>query len=247
MDGKKYYWLKLKNDFFGTKEIKKLRKIAGGDTFTIIYLKMQLLSIKNDGLIKYDGTEENLEEQLSLEIDEEPEDIKLTLMFLEANNLFENMNENEYLLNKVPDLIGSETGAAKRMRALRERNNVTPMLQNVTHNKSKEIEIDIDKEIYKKNKQKKLTEFDEIIETQPEELQPIFIEFLKMRKTIKKPMTSYALELLIKKLKGFSSELSIQKKILNNSIENCWQGIFQLKDNYANSNKPEQPKRNFSK
>ena len=150
MDGKKYYWLKLKNDFFGTKEIKKLRKIAGGDTFTIIYLKMQLLSIKNDGLIKYDGTEENLEEQLSLEIDEEPEDIKLTLMFLEANNLFENMNENEYLLNKVPDLIGSETGAAKRMRALRERNNVTPMLQNVTHNKSKEIEIDIDKEIYKK-------------------------------------------------------------------------------------------------
>ena len=42
----------------------------------------------------------NLEEQLSLEIDEEPEDIKLTLMFLEANNLFENMNENEYLFKQ---------------------------------------------------------------------------------------------------------------------------------------------------
>ena len=60
MEDKKYYWLKLKNDFFGSKEIKKLRKIAGGDTFTIIYLKMQLLSIKNGGLIKYDRTEEKL-------------------------------------------------------------------------------------------------------------------------------------------------------------------------------------------
>ena len=36
---KKYYWLKLKEDFFRDKKIKKLRKIAGGDTYTIIYLK----------------------------------------------------------------------------------------------------------------------------------------------------------------------------------------------------------------
>ena len=37
---KRYYWLKLKNDFFRGKHIKMLRKIAGGDTYTIIYLKM---------------------------------------------------------------------------------------------------------------------------------------------------------------------------------------------------------------
>ena len=36
---KKYYWLKLKDDFFNSREIKKLRRIAGGDTYTIIYLK----------------------------------------------------------------------------------------------------------------------------------------------------------------------------------------------------------------
>lgn len=46
---KKYYWLKLRNDWFGDKRIKKLRSIAGGDTYTIIYLKMQLLSLKNEG------------------------------------------------------------------------------------------------------------------------------------------------------------------------------------------------------
>ena len=41
---KKYYWLKLKADWFSDKRIKKLRSIAGGDTYTIIYLKMMLLS-----------------------------------------------------------------------------------------------------------------------------------------------------------------------------------------------------------
>ena len=45
---KQYYWLKLKDDFFRQKEIKKLRKIAGGDTYTIIYLKMLLLAIKEE-------------------------------------------------------------------------------------------------------------------------------------------------------------------------------------------------------
>ena len=54
---KKYYWLRLKNNFFQQKEIKKLRKIAGGDTYTIIYLKLQLLSINNNGVLIFERTE----------------------------------------------------------------------------------------------------------------------------------------------------------------------------------------------
>ena len=46
---KRYYWLKLKADWFSDKRIKKLRSIAGGDTHTIIYLKMMLLSLKDEG------------------------------------------------------------------------------------------------------------------------------------------------------------------------------------------------------
>ena len=119
MSEKRYYWLKLKESFFGSKEIKKLRKIAGGDTYTIIYLKMQLLSIKNGGLIKYDGTEQNIAEQLSIELDESMENIKMTLSYLQANKLIEGLGEDEYLLNRVPELIGSETTAAERMRRMR--------------------------------------------------------------------------------------------------------------------------------
>ena len=150
---KKYYWLKLKDNFFSTREVKKLRKVAGGDTYTIIYLKMKLLSIKNEGVLIYEKTEESLAEQLALELDEEEDNIKITLSFLQANNLIEQLSEDEYFLNRVPEAIGNETDAAERMRRLRaKRNNVTHELRSVTQkcnnvqNCYTEIEKDLDLE-----------------------------------------------------------------------------------------------------
>ena len=41
---KRYYWLKLQQDFFSSKRIKKMRRLPGGDTLSIIYLKNNYLS-----------------------------------------------------------------------------------------------------------------------------------------------------------------------------------------------------------
>lgn len=167
---KKYYWLKLKDNFFNQKEVKKLRRIAGGDTYTIIYLKMQLLSIKKDGIIEFEGTERDLAEQLSYEIDEDGDNIQTTLLFLKANNLIEEISENNFLLTKVPDCIGKEGASAERVRKHRERKallekekeqkmlqcngevtngNNTVIESNTEIEKEKEIEIekDIEKDI----------------------------------------------------------------------------------------------------
>ena len=46
---KRYYWIKQKEEFFTDKRIKRLRRISGEDTYTIIYLKLLLLSLKDDG------------------------------------------------------------------------------------------------------------------------------------------------------------------------------------------------------
>ena len=160
---KKYYWLKLKDNFFNQKEVKKLRRIAGGDTYTIIYLKMQLLSIKKDGIIEFEGTEKDLAEQLSYEIDEDLNNIQVTLSFLKVNNLIEEISENNFLLTKVPDCIGKEGASAERVRrhrerkALLEKEKEQKMLQcngEVTNsnnaviksNTEKEIEIEIEKD-----------------------------------------------------------------------------------------------------
>ena len=66
---KKYYWLKLKEGFFRDKKMKKLRRIAGGDTFTIIYLKMQLLSLRHEGKLYFEGVEDDFAEEIALEIE----------------------------------------------------------------------------------------------------------------------------------------------------------------------------------
>lgn len=147
MSEKKYYWIKLKPSFFQSKEIKKLRKIAGGDTYVIIYLKMQLLSLENGGKLYFDGIEDNFAEELALSLDEDEENVKMTLAFLEKCDLIEQQTADEYVLPEVSENTGKETAAAIRMRKYRERNNVTLDCNNVTSMlQDRYIDIDIEKE-----------------------------------------------------------------------------------------------------
>lgn len=148
--GKRYYWLKLQDDFFTSKRIKKLRKIAGGDTYTIIYLKMQLLAMKNNGMLEYTGLESTFAEELALDLDEEPENVSVTINFLLSYGLLETNDNVEYFVPYAVANTGSETSSAKRVREFRTRKalqcntDVTPVKQNCNGEKEKEIETEID-------------------------------------------------------------------------------------------------------
>lgn len=90
-----------------------------------------------------------------------------------------------------------------------------------------------------KEKEKKETEIDKIINanfTDKEIIETIY-EFIKMRKSIKKPLTTRGLELMIKKLYTLSPNIDEQIMILNNSIMNNWQGVFPLKQNTSKKQK----------
>ena len=86
---KKYFWIRLKTDFFKSLAMKKLRRIAGGDTYTIIYLKLQLLSANNDGVLYYEGIENTFAEEIASLLDEDEDNVKVTLQFLESVGLLE--------------------------------------------------------------------------------------------------------------------------------------------------------------
>lgn len=119
-DNRRYYWLKLKEDFFTDKRIKRLRKISGGDTYTIIYLKLLLLSLKDSGKLYYDGVETDFIKELALTIDETEDDVMVTVNYLVAQGLMEIITENdEYFLTEIPSLIGSETASTRRSRKSR--------------------------------------------------------------------------------------------------------------------------------
>ena len=161
MKNKKYFWLKLNKDFFKQREMKKLRRIAGGDTYTIIYLKMMLLSLNTDGELLYAETENSIVEQISLEIDEQFEDVQLTLSFLQNNNLAEINETSDVSLIEAKELIYSESSSAERVRKHRskkiEEQKTLPRNTNVTKSNA-EIEIDKEKEI------KIETDIDKIVE-----------------------------------------------------------------------------------
>lgn len=66
------------------------------------------------------------------------------------------------------------------------------------------------------------------------ELQAAFSEFRKMRNKIKKPMTERAEQLIVKKLEGFyPGQTNMQIACLNQSIENCWQTLYVVKEDPA--------------
>lgn len=150
---KRYFWLKLHKDFFQRKEIKRLRKIAGGDTYTIIYLKMLLRSIMSDGKLYFDGLEDDFASELALDLDEKEENVQITIQYLLKSGLLEMCSDEEYYLPDTKDSTGCETAAASRMRRCRakkeqlERNNVTQMLQSGYGEIEKEKEKEINKEI----------------------------------------------------------------------------------------------------
>lgn len=117
---KYYFWLKLKEDFFTDKRIKKLRKIAGGDTFTIIYLKLLLLSLKTNGVIEFEGVEDNIHEELALTLDEDTENVRLLLAYLFNNDMVETRENQDLFLTEFNNLVGKEAESAERVRKYRK-------------------------------------------------------------------------------------------------------------------------------
>lgn len=162
---KRYYWLKLPSDFFRQKAIKKLRRIAGGDTYTIIYMEMLLLAMQNDNKLYFEGVEDDFAEELALELDEDPENVKVTLLFLQKQGLIEVVEEDEYLLTQCGEMVGSETpdaGRKRRKRALEKQEEqglledksgqCPDVVQECPTEKEREKDIEIDIEIDKRER-----------------------------------------------------------------------------------------------
>ena len=141
MAEKRYYWLKLKENYFDSPKIKKLRKIAGGDTYTIIYLKLQLLSIKNNGIIEYEKIEPTFQEELALKLDEDVENISVTLSYLQSQGLVDVNENNDFFLIEASNNIGSESESAERVRLFRERKNQIALQCNDSVTEVKQISI----------------------------------------------------------------------------------------------------------
>lgn len=138
--------------------MKLLRKMPGGDTYTIIYLKLMLISLEDSGKIYFEELAQDLAEEMALLIDEDTEAVRMTLMFLSKKGLLTRHSDYEFFLEQVPEMIGSETASTRRSRKHREQKalqcNTNATKRNGDIDKEielkKDINIDIKSEVDKK-------------------------------------------------------------------------------------------------
>lgn len=108
---------------------------------------------------------------------------------------------------------------------------------NINNNKKEKERacVRADKSINKINNnisKDKKTDFDNLINsyTDNDELKETIYEFIKMRTAIKKPMTTKALDILLNKLNNLATDEDTKIKVLEQSIEHCWQTVYELKE-----------------
>lgn len=171
---KKYFWLKLKDDFFDEKYIKALRRLPQGDSLVIVYLKMQLKSLKTEGIIKYEQILPDAISELAMLLDEDENVVRLATEALIKFGVVERWDNQTFYMSAMQQLIGSETASAARVRKHRalkngEEKKALPasdqsgalhcngVVTECNTEIEKDIELDTDTEIEKSEKKKRFT------------------------------------------------------------------------------------------
>lgn len=124
MSNKRYYWLKLKNDFFEDDTIKWLEEQENGKDYVIFYLKLALKSLTDNGaLIRYVGEKLIPYDVKALaKLTDTPVDtVAVAMKTFEEIGLISVSGIGEIYLNQIDELIGSETDSAVRKRKQRTR------------------------------------------------------------------------------------------------------------------------------
>lgn len=145
MNDKRYYWLKLEENYFDLKIQKALRKLPSGADMLICYLKMQLKYLNTGGIIEFNNICNSISEEIALDIDEEEDLVKMTLAILTKWNVIEEENSNLFI-NEMQSRIGSKSDSALRVAKHREKQKMLHCNNDETKCNSIK-EIDIEKEI----------------------------------------------------------------------------------------------------
>ena len=101
-----------------------MKRQKNGKDMQIIYLRMLLLSLDNQGYIHYQGIYDSIEEELAEEFDESTELVKITIEFLVSNNMIVRSNDKDqesYYIPEAIENVGKECDSAERVRQYRNR------------------------------------------------------------------------------------------------------------------------------
>lgn len=120
-DVKKYYYLKLKDNFFDSQEVRILESMPNGVYYSNMLIKLYLKALRNDGALKlndYKSFDENMIAALTnLDI----EIVRKGLEELAALNLIEKLEDGTIYMSNMQSFIGKSTSEADRKRLYRDK------------------------------------------------------------------------------------------------------------------------------
>lgn len=126
-DAKRYYWLKLPENFYEDDTIQWLEDQENGATYVNFYLKLLLKSLSDDGrLIRYVGQRLIPYDVKSLArlTNTDTDTVRVALELFVHIGLVEKLNTGELYMSQIDEMIGNETEAARRKRKYRARNEI---------------------------------------------------------------------------------------------------------------------------
>ena len=249
-------WIRINTDMFDNSKIKYIRTLPSGNDLVVIWVMLLTKAGKcnSNGFIFLTENIPYTADMLAAEFGFEINTINLAL------NTFANLNmiqledskilitgweehQNIEGLEKIREQTRKRVARHREKLALEQSNatcNVTVTQSNATDKNKKRKEEDKDIDINnKKEKKKKESSLDLIINnyTSNSELVETLQDFLKMRKSQKKPMTDRALKTLLKKLDTLATTDEEKIERLEESICNCWLTVYPAKQYNTPSNK----------
>ena len=152
---KKFYWLKLKRDFFKRHDIRIIEAMPNGKDYILFYLKLLLESIDHEGSLRFSETIPYNEEMLAVITNTNIDIVRSAMKLFMELKMMEIYDDSTIYMNEVQKLIGSETKWAEKKRRQRLKEDNVPLLFppcpiDVRQEKEieKEIELEIEKEEY---------------------------------------------------------------------------------------------------
>lgn len=224
---KRFYWLKLKRDFFKRHDIRIIESMPNGKDYILFYLKLLCESVDHEGNLRFSDLIPYNEEMLATITDTNIDIVRSALKVFAGLNMMEVLDDGTIYLNEVQKMIGCETEWAAKKRAYRTQKGQCPNDVPLLSDKSKSIELEKENRVRINNGGAFEAVFSEFAIS--EQLKEALLEFVKQRKLNKKPMTDKALKLLINKLRSLAQDEETQIAIINQAIEHGWLSVYPLK------------------
>lgn len=116
---KKYYWLKLKRDFFKRHDIMIIESMPNGKEYALFYLKLLLESIDHEGALRFSEAIPYNEQMISTITNTNIDIVRTAMKIFQQLNLVEMQDNQTIFMNEVNKMLGSETAYAEKQRQYR--------------------------------------------------------------------------------------------------------------------------------